>query len=317
VGHHILISCMHVFNDMDRVGPRLDALDVTWELADLEGKQQLSADDMLDIVDRFDGIVAGDDQITEAVLKKGAANRLKIVAKWGIGIDGIDTAAAERLGVAVQNTPGMFGDEIADYALGYLLMLHRHLHRIDAGLQAGEWPKLRGTSPRGRTLGVVGLGSSGAQMVRRGHALGMQLIGYDVVPPAPELVADTGLRAVDLDELFSTADVVCLHVPLLPATHQLVDADRLASMKQGAMLINVARGPVVDEAALIAALDSGHLGAAALDVFEVEPLPADSPLRGRDNVILGSHNASNTYEAVVRTTDQAIDNVLAGMGLPS
>jgi D-3-phosphoglycerate dehydrogenase len=314
VGHHILISCMHVYDLMDRVGPTLTAKGVTWDLAEYEG-QQLSESELLDIVERYDGIVAGDDEITAEVLEKGAAARLKIVAKWGIGVDGIDLDAAARLGIEVRNTPGMFGDEIADYALGYLLMLHRHLHALHAGVDAGGWPKTRGTSVRGRTLGVVGLGSSGAEMVRRGAAIGMDVLGFDVVAPGTELVADTGLRAVDLDELFASADVVSLHVPLNTATHHLVDAARLASMKDGAMLINVARGPVVDEVALVAALDSGHLGAAALDVFEVEPLPADSPLRGRDNVILGSHNASNTHQAVVRTTDEAIANVLAGIGV--
>lgn len=306
---HILISCGHVYDQMHEVGPLLEQHGVTWDLAEYEG-QQLSEAELLDIIEAYDGILAGDDEITAAVLEKGAAARLAVVAKWGIGIDGIDTAAAERLGVTVVNTPGMFGDEIADYAFGYLISLHRHLHRLHAGVTQGGWPKLRGHSLRGRTLGIVGTGSSGGELARRAAVSGMDVIAYDVVPPDGRLVDETGLEAVDLESLWARADAISLHAPLTPATHHLIDRTSIDQMRDGVLLVNTARGGLVDEAALIEALRSGKVAGAALDVFEVEPLPGDSPLRHLDNVILGSHNASNTHEAVLRTTHQAVRNLL-------
>jgi D-3-phosphoglycerate dehydrogenase len=273
--------------------------------------QQLSPATLVELLPRYDGMIAGDDQLTAAVLESG--RRLRVVSKWGIGLDGIDLAAAERLGIRVTNTPDTFGDEVADVVVGYMIMLARQLHRIDRSVREGTWAKPQGISLSGRTLGIVGLGSIGRALAHRAIALGMRVIGYEIVPGTAERAATMGVQLVELDSLIAEADMVSLHCPLTDQNRHMIDAGQLARMRPGSYLLNTARGPLVDEAALVEALGSGHLAGAALDVFEEEPLPPASPLAHIENVILGSHNASNTREAVARVNEMAIANVLKGM----
>jgi D-3-phosphoglycerate dehydrogenase len=228
-----------------------------------------------------------------------------------VGIDNVDLEAARELGIEVRNTPAVFANEVADVAIGYMLMLARHLHEIDAGVRGGSWPKPQGVSMAGRTLGVIGLGAIGRAVARRGLAMEMTVIGIDPTPAAEAAAVEMGCHLVGLDEVFEQADVVSLNLPMSPSNRHLVNAERLGRMKPGSFLVNTARGPLVDEEALLAALRSGRIAGAALDVFEEEPLPATSPLRELPNVILGSHNASNTAEAVSRVNRMAIDNALA------
>jgi D-3-phosphoglycerate dehydrogenase len=277
--------------------------------------QHVARADLERLLPQCDGIIAGDEPLDRALLET-CMPRLRVISRWGVGIDNVDLGAAKDLGIEVRNTPAVFADEVADVALGYLLLLSRHLHAIDAGVRAGGWPKPQGRSMAGRTLAIVGLGAIGRAMARRGFALGMNVIGMDPMPQSAALAAEMGVHLAGVEELFELADVLSLHCPLTPETRGLVNAERIARMPAGAWVINTARGPVVDEAALIDALRSGHVGAAALDVFEVEPLPADSPLRGFENVILGSHNASNTAEAVSRVNRLAIENLLAVIEAP-
>ena len=273
--------------------------------------QQLSEAELLAIIPDVDGIVAGDDQLTRPVLER--AGRLRIISKWGIGTDAIDLDAARELGIRVTNTPGMFGDEVADVALGYLILLARQLHVVDRDVRAGRWSKPSGTSLAGRTLGVVGLGDIGLAVARRGLAIGMHVLGVELDTARAAAAAESGVQVSDLATLLQTADAVSLNCPLTPQTRHMMDASRLASMRRGAWIINTARGALIDEVALVAALESGQIGAAALDVFEMEPLPADSPLRSFDQVVLGSHNGSHTVEAGHRTSELAIDNLIRGL----
>jgi D-3-phosphoglycerate dehydrogenase len=309
----LLITCRQMQVSMPLVEARLKEAGVEWDCPPIPG-QQFAADQLIPIIGNYDAMIAGDDYVTAEVLRAGLP-RLRTIAKWGIGVDGIDLAAAAELGIEVTNTPGMFDDEVADVALGYLLSLFRGLHQIDRAVRGGKWTKLEGHTPRGHTLGIVGLGGTGRAMAVRGQALGMDVIGSEPFAANAEQAAALGVRVVAVDDVFREADVVSLHCPLTVETRGLVSAAMLARMKPGAYLVNVARGSVVDEAALIAALRSGHLAGAALDVFEVEPLPVDSPLRDFDNVILGAHNGSNTAEAVARTSERAAQNALRSLGL--
>jgi len=273
--------------------------------------QQLSPAELMALLPQVDGMIAGDDQLTADLLE--ATPRLRVISKWGIGLDGIDLAAAERLGIRVTNTPDTFGDEVADVAIGYLILLARGLHRIDRSVRAGEWAKPQGVSLAGRTLGIVGLGSIGRAVARRGLAMGMRVIGHEILPASAEHPAALGVELVELETVITESDAISLHCPLTDQNRHMIDAARLAQMRPGAFLLNTARGPLIDEAALVKALGSGALAGAALDVYEEEPLPASSPLAQLENVILGSHNASNTREAVARVNELAIDNVLKGM----
>jgi D-3-phosphoglycerate dehydrogenase len=272
--------------------------------------QHVARADLERLLPTCDGIIAGDEPLDRALLA-AAVPRLRVISRWGVGIDNVDLEAARELGIEVRNTPAVFANEVADVAIGYLLMLTRHLREIDAGVRAGAWPKPQGVSLAGRTLGVIGLGAIGRAVAKRGLAMEMTVVGIDPSPAAEAAAVEVGVHLVGLDEVFDQADVLSLNLPMSPENRHLVNAERLGRMKPGSFLVNTARGPLVDEAALLAELRSGRIAGAALDVFEHEPLPPASPLRELPNVILGSHNASNTAEAVTRVNRMAIDNLLA------
>jgi len=305
----VLVTCPQLQRTIEAHRQRLVDHEIDVELPPVV--QQLSEDELSALLPGVDGIVAGDDPLTRAVLQQ--ADQLKVISKWGVGVDNIDLAAAEELGIRVSNTPGMFGDEVADVVIGYLVLLARQLHQVDRHVRDGQWPKPEGVSLAGRTIGVVGLGHIGQAVAKRALAMGMQVIGTDVSPESAVAAQRSGVKIVDLPELFRQADVVSLNCPLTAANRHMVNESTLATMKRGAWIINTARGGLIHEDALISALIGGRLGAAALDVFEIEPLPNNSPLRQISQVILGAHNGSNTADAVHRTSVRAIDNLIAGL----
>lgn len=305
----VLITCPQLQQTIDGYRDVFAERGIEIELPHVE--QQLGESDLLDIIDRFDGVIAGDDKFTAPVLKKG--KRLKVIAKWGVGVDGIDLEAAERMGIRVSNTPSVFGDEVADVVMGYIVLLARQLHKMDQSVRSGDWMKIQGMSLRGKTLGVIGVGSIGQEVARRALAAGMSLLGSDVAPVPTSFVEETGLQLVDLRKLLQASDFISLNCTLTPANRHMLGPREFSMMKTGVCIVNTARGPLIDEAALVQALEEGRVTGAALDVFEQEPLPADSPLRRFDNCIFGTHNSSNTTEAVMRVNEIAIRNLLEGL----
>ncbi len=235
-------------------------------------------------------------RVTARLLER--AGRLAVIGRAGVGVDNVDVAAATRRGVVVMNTPGGSATTVAELALAMILALARHVASATASVKAGRWEKKRfqGRELAGKTLGVVGIGNIGSILVDRCLALRMKVIAHDPFI-GPDAAAKLGVTLVPLDRLWREADVVSLHVPLTEQTHHLVGAATLAAMRPGALLVNCARGGIVDEAALAAALVSGHLGGAGLDTFEVEPPPADHPLLRLDNVVLTPHLGASTGEA--------------------
>jgi D-3-phosphoglycerate dehydrogenase/(S)-sulfolactate dehydrogenase len=249
------------------------------------------------IVGEYDALaVRSATKVTARLLEK--ATRLRVVGRAGIGVDNVDLEAATRRGVVVMNTPGGSSVTVAELALAMILSLSRHLAAATASVKAGRWEKKRfqGHEVAGKTLGVVGIGNIGSALVERALALKMRVVAYD-----PFLTADAAARLgatlVDLDALWKEADVVSLHIPLTEQTRNLVDATALAKMKKGAILVNCARGGIVDEAALAEALVSGHLGGAALDVFDEEPPRPDHPLLRAENFVCTPHIGASTEEA--------------------
>lgn len=307
---NVLITCPHLQKTIDQY--RAFFAERNIEIVVPPIVQQMSEAELLEIIDQFDGVIAGDDPFTAKVLEKG--KRLKIVAKWGIGMDAIDRPAAQRLGITVMNTPDVFADEVGDVALGYIILLARQLHRMDRSVREGGWLQIPGITLRGKTLGVIGVGSIGRAIARRGVAVGMSVLGYDVRDIPPSVQDEIGLKAVGFEELLSGADFIALSCNLTEENYHLLSHPQFELMKQGVHLVNVARGPLVDEVALLAALESGKVAGAALDVFEVEPLPMESPLRRFDQCIFGTHNGSHTRDAVLRVNELAIANLLAGLG---
>ena len=302
----ILVTCPQMQRTIEHFRDRLEAAGLVLDLPEVV--QALSESELLQIIDQYDGMIAGDDELTAAVIEK--ADRMRVISKWGIGVDGIDQQAAVARGIVVTNTPGAFGEEVADVALGYVLMLARGLHVIDRSVRDGGWAKPVGLSLGGQTLGVVGLGSIGLATARRGLAFGLDVLGYDPFEEQRQLARGLGARPVELAALLATSRFVVLCCPLTVENRHLISATTLAQMRRDAYLINVARGPLVDEAALDEALASGVIAGAALDVFEGEPLPADSPLRARERTVFGSHNGSNTEAATLRVSALAVDNLL-------
>ena len=235
------------------------------------------------------------------------AGQLRVIGRAGAGVDTIDVDAATARGIAVMNAPDGNTLAAAEHALSLLFALARHVPRADAGMKAGEWPKagLTGFELEGKKLGVIGLGRIGSTVARKAGALGMDVAAYDpFLPPAAAGHGSVPLKS--LDDLLAWADVITLHVPRMKDTTHLINATTLASMKRGAYLVNAARGGLVDEAALLDALDSGQLAGAALDTFATEPLPADSPLRAHAKLVLTPHLGASTGEA-----QQAVSTILA------
>lgn len=305
----VLITCPQLQQDIERYRDLFAQHGIDIELPSVV--QQLGESELLEIIDRFDGVVAGDDEFTTRVLEKG--KRLKVIAKWGVGVDAIDLDAARRLGIRVSSTPDVFSDEVADVVMGYIILLSRQLHRLDQSVCSGGWLKVRGTSLRGKTLGVIGTGSIGQAVIRRALAAGMSVIGYDVAPVPSSFVEETGLVLVNLKDLLQGSDFISLNCNLTPENRHMLGPNEFALMKNGVYIINTARGALIDEAYLALALGESKVAGAALDVFEEEPLPADSPLRQFYNCIFGTHNSSNTTEAVTLVNEIAIRNLLDGL----
>ena len=243
--------------------------------------------------------------VPAAALVPGA--RLRVVGRAGAGVDTIDVEAATARGIAVMNAPDGNTLAAAEHALSLLFALARHVPRADAGMKAGEWPKagLTGFELEGKKLGVIGLGRIGGTVARKARGLGMDVAAFDPFLPT-SAAAHGSVPLKTLEELLAWADVVTLHVPRTKETTRLLNARTLAQMKRGAYLVNAARGGLVDEAALLDALDSGQLAGAALDTFATEPLPADSALRAHPKLVLTPHLGASTGEA-----QQAVSTILA------
>ena len=279
------------------------------ELVPAQVTQIMSEEELISVLPAYDGWIIGDDPATRRVFEAGKAGQLKAAVKWGIGVDNVDFAACRDLGLPIINTPQMFGGEVADVALGLLIGLARHLFVIDRGVHAGTWPKPPGISLAGKRVGLVGFGDIGRQLARRLAACEMQIVAYD--PGSDDDGGVAGLQRAAWPERVQEHDFLVFTCSLNEKNRHMLNAAVLAAAKPGVFVVNVARGPLIDEAALVAALRSGQVQNAALDVFEVEPLPADSPLREFPNCLFGSHNGSNSRDAVRRASHEALTR-LAG-----
>ena len=277
-------------------------------------RERLGEDELLEFAGQFDGAICGDDQYTARVLE-ACAPRLRVISKWGTGTDSIDAAACARLNIRLARTPDAFTAPVADSVMGYILGFARQQPWMDRAMKAGSWEKIPGRSLRECTLGVIGVGKIGKAVIRRARPFEMRLLGNDIVDVDRLFAADFGLEMTDLDTLLSSSDFVSLNCDLNPTSLHLLDARRFARMKTGAVLINTARGSIVDEPALIEALRTNRLSGAALDVFEVEPLPASSPLLHMENVLLAPHNSNSSPAAWERVHWSTIHNLLEGLGI--
>nr|WP_281719567.1 phosphoglycerate dehydrogenase [Nitrosomonas nitrosa] len=301
----VLVTCPPMLGMIDEFCSRFSDKNV--ELEAPRVVQTLSETELLEKLPQFDGWIIGDDPASASVLEAGAAGRLKAIVKWGVGVDNVDFEAAKRLGLPSANTPGVFGREVADVAMNYVGGLARETFRIDREIRLDNgWPKPRGISLAGKRAALVGFGDIGRNTAKRLLAAEMAVTVYDpFFKPADGLDIDHATWPDGLD----AADFIVFTAPLNRETRHMFNETTLKHLKPGVRIVNVGRGPLIQERALVSGLESGLIHSAALDVFEDEPLAADNPLRRFDRNVFGSHNASNTVDAVRRVSHTAIDKM--------
>jgi D-3-phosphoglycerate dehydrogenase len=310
--HTVLLTAPYMLPFRERFNPVFAKYDLDLIVPDVE--ERMEEEDLLKYAGQFDGAVCGDDRYTARVLE-ACSPRLKVISKWGTGVDSIDAEACFRLNIRLCRTPNAFTTPVADTVLGYMLAFARRGPWMDTAMKRGEWEKIPGKTLSECTLGVIGLGNIGKAVTRRARAFGMKVLGTDIVDIDHVFISESGIHMTDLDSLLSDSDFVSVNCDLNSASHHLINANTLAKMKPSAVLVNTARGPIVDEKALVAALSSGQVGGAALDVFEYEPLPKDSPLLKMDNVMLAPHNSNSSPTAWERIHWNTIRNLVEGLGL--
>jgi D-3-phosphoglycerate dehydrogenase len=279
------------------------------EVADING---ISADDLLQQIGEYDAlIVRSRTKVTPAVLTAG--KKLKVVGRAGIGVDNIDLNAAKTTGVTVVNSPLATTVTVAELAFGMMLALVRELPRADAAMKAGKWLKkeLEGVELYGKTLGIIGFGRIGAAVAKRALAFDMQVLGFDLFRDASGIAADGG-NPVSFDEIIAQSDFLSLHLPLSATTKNMLNAETIAKMKKGVYIVDAARGGIIDEEALLAALNSGQVAGAALDVFTAEP-PGLTPLVAHPKVIATPHIGAQTLEAQARAGYDIATEVAAAL----
>ncbi len=308
---NVLITAPYILPEIDRFRPIFTERGIALLIPRVN--ERMEEADLLPLVGDIDGTICGDDRYTARVLD--AAPKLRVIAKWGTGIDSIDREACAARGVAVLNTPNAFSEPVADSALGYMLCFARRLPWMDRTLRETGWRKIPSVSLGECILGIIGVGNVGRAVARRATAFGMRLLGCDPVEPPTDLLAAVGMTMVDLPTLLEQSDFISINCDLNPTSLHLINEAALARVKPDAVLINTARGPVIDEPALVAALQASRLAGAALDVFEDEPLPDDSPLRTMEQVMLAPHNANSSPVAWERVHKNTIRNLLRGLGL--
>ena len=309
----ILLSAPYMLTYTDRFVPILEQLGCDVIIPEVH--ERLSQDEILAYAGKFDGTICGDDRYTSDVIKK-CAPRLKVISKWGTGIDSIDKEAADALDIPVFRTTNAFTVPVSDSVLAYMLAFSRKQPWLDKNIKSGGWEKIPGKSLMESTLGVIGVGYIGKEVLRKARAFNMRLLANDIKPIPQALVDELGIEVVGLEELLKRSDFVSVNCDLNPTSEHLINSETLSLMKPDAVLINTARGPIIDEQALISCLKANSIAGAALDVFEDEPLPSDSPLLAMDHVILAPHNSNSSPMAWEAVHWNTIRNLLVGLKMP-
>jgi D-3-phosphoglycerate dehydrogenase len=310
----VLLTAPYMIPVLERFRPVFEKYKIDLIVPDVHERMEES--DLLGYAGQFDGAICGDDRYTLRVIE-ACAPRLKVISKWGTGVDSINAEACSSYGVKLCRTPNAFTLPVADTVLGYILAFARRQPWMDREMKRGKWQKISGKALHECTLGVIGVGNIGKAVTRRACAFGMKVYGTDMINIDPEFIRETGIEMIDLESLLSHSDFVSVNCDLNPTSDHLINTDTLAWMKPHAVLINTARGPIVEEKALIEALQAGRLAGAALDVFEQEALPLDSPLLKMDNVLLAPHNSNSSPAAWERVHWNTIRNLLDGLGIPT
>ena len=309
----ILFTAPYMIPFVERFKPVFDQYGLDLIVPDV--RERMEEEDLLRYAGQFDGAICGDDRFTLRVIE-ACSPRLKVISKWGTGIDSIDAEACSRYSIKIGRTLNAFTTPVADTVLGYMLAFARRHPWMDREMKSGRWEKIPGQALSECTLGVIGIGNIGKAVTRRARAFGMKVYGTDIIEIDHVFLTETGIEMTDLPSLLSLSDFVSIHCDLNSTSYHLMNSDTFALMQPTAVIINTARGPIIEEESLIAALQAQRLGGAALDVFEHEPLPAESPLLKLENVLLAPHNSNSSPAAWERVHWSTIRNLLDGLGIP-
>jgi D-3-phosphoglycerate dehydrogenase len=312
MSNKVLLTAPYMISAIDRFQPVFDKYGL--ELIIPTVLERMEEADLLRHAGEFDGAICGDDRYTRRVIE-ACAPRLKVISKWGTGVDSIDAEACSRYEVKLCRTLNAFTLPVADSVLGYILAFARRQPWMDREMKSGKWEKLPGRALSECTLGVIGVGNIGKAVTRRARAFGMPVCGTDIVPISAGFIGETGIEMTDLPTLLARSDFVSLNCDLNRTSYHLINHGTLALLKSTAVLINTARGPIVDEEALVEALQAQRLAGAALDVFEHEPLPQTSPFLKMENVLLAPHNSNSSPVAWERVHWNTIRNLVEGLGM--
>lgn len=308
----ILMTAPYMIPFLDRFEPEFTKYGIDLMVPDVQ--ERMEEEDLLKYAGQFDGTICGDDRYTEKVIQ-ACSPRLKIISKWGTGVDSIDAQACAKFNVKLARTQNAFTTPVADTVLSYMLAFARRIPWMDSEMKHGKWEKISGKTLSECVLGVIGVGNIGKAVTRRAKAFGMKVLGTDIIDIDHVFISETGIEMTSLQSLLSSSDFVSINCDLNPTSHHLMNSDTFALMKANAILINTARGPIVKEKDLVTALNSKQIGGAALDVFEYEPLPLDSPLLKMDNVMLAPHNSNSSPAAWERVHWNTIKNLVEGLGM--
>lgn len=276
--------------------------------------QTMTEEELIEILPSCDGWIIGDDPATKRVFTAGKAGKLKAAVKWGVGVDNVDFNACKVLSIPIINTPNMFGSEVATVAVSYVLGLARQTYYIDREIRKGNWVKPAGRSLKDKVVALIGFGDIGKASARFLKAFDMRINVYDPYASRSE-EDENNYQFYNFPYNLESADYVVITCALNDSTKNMINLSSIAQMKDGVYVVNVSRGGIIDETALLNGIKSGKIEAVALDVFETEPLPLISPFIGMDNCILGSHNGSNTIEGVHRASLQAIDYLFSFLNI--
>lgn len=307
----VLVTCPPMIGKIDELRNEFSEKNVEVFCPDVI--QTLTVDELIELVPQYDGWIIGDDPATREVFEAGKKGNLKAAVKWGIGVDNVDFSAAEELDIPITNTPDMFGSEVADVAMCYIIGLARELFSINDDVKNGKWPKPCGISLKGKTIGIVGFGDIGRNVAKRAIASDMRVIAYDPAFKPVEWLEK--VQNAKWPNQIDECDFIVFTCSLNEKNRHMFNKDILPLLKTDVRIVNVARGPLISEEALLEGLESGIINSVALDVFEVEPLPMDSALRNHHRSIFGSHNASNTSDAVIATSHKAINKLFDFLGV--
>ncbi len=301
----VMVSAPYMQLEIDRFREWFREHDIEIDVPPV--KERLEEEDLLAVIEKYDGVICGDDRFTENVYK--AAKKLKVISKWGTGIDSVHKEIAEKYGIVVCNTPDAFSHPVSDTVLGFMLSFSRSIIASDRLMKDGQWEKIPGKTLGEQVLGIIGCGNIGTRVAKKASAFGMKILAYDIKEIPKPIAEQYQIAQVSLDEVLGQADFVSTNCDLNESSYHILSTNEFKKMKNSAIVINTARGGVVDEVALIKALQKKEIAGCGLDVFEYEPLPIDSPLRHMDNVILSSHNSNSSPEYWGKVHKNTLNNL--------